>query len=139
MALAPATLRVQVVSADRMVWEGEAESVIARTVEGDIGILPHHEPLLAALVPCAAEVLCIDGQREIFAVKGGFMSVDNNRVALISSFARLATEISVADAEREHAAAVKALEAGDNDPETMAHLHRSEAALKAAHKVSGKA
>ena len=54
-----APLEVEVVSADRVVWSGDAINVIARTVEGDIGILPGHEPLLALLVPGACEGLCL--------------------------------------------------------------------------------
>ena len=66
-----AVLRVEVVAADRRVWEGEALSVVARTTEGDIGIMANHEPLLALLVPCAAEILTKDGKREVLAVDGG--------------------------------------------------------------------
>ena len=68
-------LFVDVVAADRRVWEGEALSVIVRTMEGDIGILPNHEPVLAVLVPSAAEVLTADGKREVIAVDGGFSTV----------------------------------------------------------------
>jgi len=72
-------LRVEVVAAEGIAWEGDALSVIARTTEGDIGVLPNHEPLLAALVPCAAEVLTTDGNREVVAIDGGFISVADNR------------------------------------------------------------
>ena len=56
-----APLRVKVVAADREVWSGEAVNIIARTTEGDIGILPGHEPILAALVPCAVTIITADG------------------------------------------------------------------------------
>ena len=55
-----AALNVSVVSADQEVWSGEASMVVARTVEGEIGILPGHEPMLAAL----------DGVFDAFAVDG---------------------------------------------------------------------
>lgn len=83
-------LFVEVVAADRRVWEGEALSVVARTTEGDIGIMANHEPLLALLVPCAAEILTKDGKREVLAVDGGFISVAENRVAILRQYGRLA-------------------------------------------------
>ena len=131
-------LFVDVVAADRRVWEGEAISVIARTTEGDIGIMANHEPLLAILVPSAAEVLSTEGTREVVAVDGGFLSVADNRVSLLSSYARLAHEISLPEAERELAAAQKALEGGDASTETMQHVHRASAQVRAAKRAAEK-
>src|SRR5690242_6806653 len=107
------TIRVEVVSATGIAWEGDALSVIARTTEGDIGILPNHEPFLAGLVPCAAEVLTVDGRREIVALYIGLISVADNRVALLSQFARVAEEIDLNAAEHELAAAEKRLNQGE--------------------------
>lgn len=128
-------LRVEVVAAEGIAWEGEALSVIARTSEGDIGILPNHEPLLASLVPCVAEVLTADGNREIVAIDGGFISVAENRVSLLSQFARVAAEIDLKAAEHELAAAEKRLNAGDIDEETRHHFLRAQAQVKAARLV----
>ena len=125
-------LTVEVVSATGIAWEGEAISVIARTTEGDIGILADHEPFLAGLVPCAAEVLTVDGRREIVALDGGFLSVADNRVSLLSQFARVAKEIDLKHAERELADAEKRLNAGETDEETMQHFRRAQAQVKAA-------
>ena len=125
-------LTVEVVSATGIAWEGEAISVIARTTEGDIGILADHEPFLAGLVPCAAEVLTVDGRREIVALDGGFLSVADNRVSLLSQFARVAQEIDLKAAEHELAAAEKRLDAGETDEETMQHYRRAAAQVKAA-------
>jgi F-type H+-transporting ATPase subunit epsilon len=126
------TIRVEVMSATGVAWEGEALSVIARTTEGDVGILPHHEPFLAAMVPCAAEVLTADGRREVLALDYGFISVADNRVSLLSQFARVAHEIDLNEAEHELAAAEKRLNAGDVDEETMQHHRRAQAQVKAA-------
>lgn len=126
-------LRVEVVSANGIAWEGEALSVIARTTEGDLGILPNHEPFLAALVPCAAEVLTADGNREVLALDGGFLSVADNRVSMLSQFAKVAREIDLSAAEHELAAAEKRLNAGDLDEETRQHYLRSQAQVRAAH------
>ncbi len=125
-------LRVEVVAAQGVAWEGDALSVIARTSEGDIGVLPNHEPLLASLVPCAAEVLTSDGRREILAIDGGFISVAENRVSMLSQYARVAAEIDLKAAEHELAAAEKRLNAGDIDEETRHHFLRAQAQVKAA-------
>ncbi len=128
-------LFVEVVAADRRVWEGEALSVIARTTEGDIGIMANHEPLLALLVPCAAEVLTKDGKREVLAIDGGFISVAENRVAILSQYGRLAHEILVEEAERERRAAWKRMNEGDNSEATRQHFNRAHAQLAAAKKA----
>ena len=126
------TIQVEVVSATGIAWEGEALSVIARTTEGDIGILPNHEPFLAGLVPCAAEVLTADGRREILALDGGLISVADTRVSLLSQFARVAKEIDLKAAEHELADAEKRLNEGEVDEETMQHFRRAQAQVKAA-------
>lgn len=126
------TLYVDVVAADRRVWEGDALSIVLRTVEGDIGILPHHEPFLAVLVPCATEILTPDGKREVVAIDGGFITVADNRVSVFSQYGRLAHEISVNEAERELMEADKRLNAGDNSEETRRHHDRATAQLAAA-------
>lgn len=125
-------LTVEVVSATGIAWEGKALSVIARTTEGDIGIMADHEPFLAGLVPCAAEVLTVDGMREIVALDGGLISVADNRVSLLSQFARIAQEIDLSAAEHELAAAEKRLNEGETDEETMQHFRRAQAQVKAA-------
>ena len=125
-------LRVEVVAAEGIAWQGDALSVSARTTEGDIGVLPNHEPMLASLVPCAAEVLGTDGNREVVVLDGGFISVADNRVSLLSPFARIAKEIDLKAAEHELAAAEKRLNAGEIDEETRHHYLRAQAQVKAA-------
>lgn len=127
---------VEVVAADRRVWEGDAISVVARTTEGDIGVLAHHEPLIAPLVASVSEVTTPDGRREIIVVDGGFLSVTPTRVALISPFAQLAHEISLEEAEHEFREAQKALDAGDNSSEVMQHYQRARAQIRAVHRVA---
>ena len=68
-------MQVEVVSADRVVWSGASPNIIAKTVEGEIGILPGHSPLLGVLEPSAVVIFTEDGGREIVAVEGGFISV----------------------------------------------------------------
>ena len=130
------TFWVEVVAANRVVWEGDAVALVARTVEGDIGILAHHEPLIAPLVPCVAEVTTADGRRELIAVDGGFVSVTWTRVALISPFAQLAREVSLSEAEAELREAEKRMEAGANDDETVRHFQRASAQVEAARRAA---
>lgn len=136
MAFDSTPLRVEVVSADGLIWEGDAVQVIARTTEGDIGILANHEPFLGVLVPGAAEVFTVDGIREVVAVDGGFLSVADNRVSLLNGYARMAKEISLAQAESELAKAQLALERGDVSTATMQHYHRASAQVRAAQKAA---
>lgn len=136
--MADDTLWVEVVCAEGRIWEGDARSVLARTTEGDIGILPRHEPILSVLVPCAAEVLTTGTEREIVAVDGGFISVADNRVSIISPNATLARSISLPEADAELARAQAALNQGNTDDETRRHYNRALAQVLAAQKVSGR-
>jgi len=131
-------LHVEVVSADRVIWSGESAGVVARTVDGDVGILPGHAPMLALLVPSACEVTTDAGEREIVAVDGGFISVADGRVSILSEFAQLGAELSVSDAERQVAEAEQMMEASDPDDNDEARkmLARAQGQLKAAHKRS---
>lgn len=138
MALVTEPIRVEVVSAEGRIWDGDATQVIARTTEGDIGILSNHEPLLAALVPHAAEVTTTGGQREIIAVEGGFISVADNRVSLISSSAIMAGHISLEEAERELGIATKLLNEGDISDDNVRRVNRATAQVKAAQKYQSR-
>jgi len=122
---------VQVVAADRLVFEGRATNLIVRTTEGDIGILPGHEPLLAALVPCAAEIVTDDGRREVIAVDGGFISVADGRVSLLSQFASLAGEITASEAQRELDELQRVIDSGDASDEDMHRYHVATAQVRA--------
>lgn len=128
-------LELRVVSADAVVWSGQADNVIAKTVEGDIGVLPGHEPVLALLAPGAVEVIEPGGMRQIMAVDGGFISVAQGRVSIISEYARMAAEITVDQAERALADARQRLDAGEGDDETRQAYRRAEAQVSAAHKA----
>ncbi|WP_420175331.1 F0F1 ATP synthase subunit epsilon [Luteococcus sp. OSA5] len=127
-------ISVEVVAADRRVWEGTATNVIVRTTEGDIGILAGHEPLLAALVPCAAEIVTTDGRRELVAIDGGFISVVDNQVNLVAQKASLFDEISVDQAQREHDELSVKHDAGEATDDEIHRLYLAQAQLKAAAK-----
>ena len=76
-------LSVEVVSPERRVWSGEAASVSARTLDGDIGILVDHAPLLGVLVPGVVTIKGVDGVKTDFDMSGGFISVNKNRVSIL--------------------------------------------------------
>jgi F-type H+-transporting ATPase subunit epsilon len=128
-------MQVEVVSADRVVWSGRSTNIIAKTVEGEIGILPGHSPLLAVLEPSAVVVFSDDGTREVVAVEGGFISVSQGRVSILSEYARLATEMSLREAERELDAAQQVLDSGDYSDEDRRRYDRASAQLRAAQKA----
>jgi len=83
-----AELTVSVVSADQEVWSGTASMVVARTTEGQIGILPGHEPLLAIL--SAGEVRITSGSESVTAnADDGFLSVEHDTVTVVARYAEL--------------------------------------------------
>ena len=78
------SLKVEMVAADRKVWEGEAKFVRARSIAGELGILPGHTPLLGVLVEGEVAIDSLDGQRHTVTVDGGFLSVDSNVVTIVA-------------------------------------------------------
>lgn len=77
-------LKVELVSPEKKVWSGDAVSVSARTLEGDLGILTDHAPLLGVLVDGKVTIKGTDGSVSEFNVAGGFLSVSNNRVSILA-------------------------------------------------------
>lgn len=135
MAEAGSSLRVEVVSADRSIWSGEARSITARTTEGDLGILPGHSPVLAVLVPSGVEVVTTDGSREVVAVDGGFVSVAQGRVSILSEYAAMGGEID-ADAARSELSELLARQSPETeDDELDAAIARAQARVKAAERA----
>lgn len=129
-------MEVQVVSADRVVWSGQSTSIIAKTVDGEIGILPGHSPVLGVLERGAAvSITTTHGEREVVGVDGGFISVGQGRVSILSEYATLSSEISVRDAEHELSEAERALDAGHDDDETRQRYQRARAQVAAARKA----
>ncbi|HKE99486.1 MAG TPA: F0F1 ATP synthase subunit epsilon [Actinomycetes bacterium] len=90
------TLEVHVVTPEREVWVGEASIVIARASDGDVGILPGHAPMVAALA-VGPLFLDVDGRRVAAAVDGGFIHVvdagERTRVDVLAENAELADEL----------------------------------------------
>ncbi|HET9127274.1 MAG TPA: F0F1 ATP synthase subunit epsilon [Propionibacteriaceae bacterium] len=133
----PESMHVDVVAANRLVWEGEGVNVIVRTTEGDIGILPGHEPVLAALVPCVATIVTPDGKQEVLALDGGFVLVADNRVSLLAQYATRSAEVSLEEAQRNVAELEKIMDTGDATTDQVHRLHLAQAQVKAAQVTAG--
>jgi F-type H+-transporting ATPase subunit epsilon len=126
-------LHVELVAADRTVWSGEAIMVIARTTEGDVGVLKNHAPLLSLLVDGVVDIQTADGDTLIAAVDAGFLSVANNRVSILSEHAELSHEI---DVERARLELEQAEAADDEDGALAVVVRRAEARIRAVEKAS---
>jgi len=121
------TLRLEVVTQERVVFEGDVEMVIAPGVEGELGILPRHAPLMTALT--TGILRAKRGEEEIvMAVSGGFMEVQPDRVVVMADAAERAEEIDVARAE----AARRRAEARLRSRQERVDFARAEAALRRA-------
>lgn len=131
-----APLEVEVVAADRVVWSGDAINVIARTVEGDIGILPGHEPLLALLVPGVVEIVTSDGRSESIAVDGGFISVAAGHVSVLSHHAKPGQEVGLERARREASTLEDKALRGEANDEELHHLRILQAQIRAGESVA---
>ncbi|MEP7055859.1 MAG: F0F1 ATP synthase subunit epsilon [Actinomycetota bacterium] len=127
-------MQVDLVSAERKLWSGEAEMVIARTTEGEIGILPGHAPMLGELGSGPVRIITPDGTEVVAAIHGGFLSVSGDGVSVLADIAELAADIDVARAQ---AAADRLRDAGEQHDEgaemhARAALARAMARLRAA-------
>jgi F-type H+-transporting ATPase subunit epsilon len=119
-----AELHVELVAVDREVWSGEATTVIAKTTEGEIGILPGHAPLLGEVAEGSTlRVLQPGGGEVTAAVHGGFLSVTDQGVTILAEVAELSDDI---DQGRARAALERARSEGDD-----AAVLRAESRLRA--------
>ncbi|MXY46126.1 MAG: F0F1 ATP synthase subunit epsilon [Chloroflexi bacterium] len=129
-----ATMRLEIVTAERRVYSEDVDMLVAPGIDGQLGILPNHAPLLTALQPGEIRV-DKDGEESYMAVSGGFLEVLSNRVTILADTAERAEEI---DIERAEAAVRRAQErissrASDRDLQrALMSLRRSQARLLAA-------
>ena len=127
-----ASMTVEVVSPERVLFSGEATMIITRTLGGgEIAFLPGHAPFLGALSENHTRVFLVDGSTLDIAVHAGFVEVGNNSVAILSDIAELGPDIDVARAEAARARAEERMRLED-DAEATAALNRATARLRAA-------
>jgi F-type H+-transporting ATPase subunit epsilon len=126
-------LHVELVAADRLVWSGEATMVIARTTEGDVGILPNHAPMLSVVIEGVVDIQTDEGETWVAAVDAGFLSVANNRISVLAERAEMSHEI---DLEKARHDLERAKAAGENDDAAAEAYRRAAARIRAVEKAS---
>jgi len=93
-----ASIRLDIVTAERIVYSGDVDLVVAPGIEGQLGILPHHAPLMTTLQ--VGELWVKKGREEFsLAISGGFLEVRPDRVIILADAAERAEEIDIARAE----------------------------------------
>ena len=95
----PPAFEVEIITPERTEYSGDAVSLVAPAIEGYLGVLAHHAPLLTTLGVGETRVTAADGQAIYFAVSGGFLEVADNRAILLPDAAERADRIDVSRAE----------------------------------------
>jgi len=126
-------LTVQIVTPEReVVVCDDAELVIARGIEGEVGIMPGHAPLLIALSVGPLTLVRSGNRREVLAVDGGFLQVSRDQVIVLAEYAVLPTEVDVGATEAEIAELRQRILAESEAEELKRRLARAEAAYAVA-------
>ena len=117
-------LLLEIVTPERQVFSEEVDSVVCPGVEGELGILPHHAPLLTTLGVGELKIRR-GGQEEFFAIAGGFLQVRPDKVVVMAETADMASEIDVEKAQEARREAEKALESGFQEGADLAAARAS--------------
>jgi F-type H+-transporting ATPase subunit epsilon len=125
-------LEVALVAAERTVWQGQAKIVIARTTDGDVGILPGHAPLLGLLQGGTVQVRTVDDEYFVAAAPDGFISVANDRVSILAENAEMGHDIDLEEARRD---LERALATGSDTEGAQEDVRLAEARVRAAEKA----
>lgn len=121
-----AEITTELVAVERPLWTGKATSVTAQTTEGEIGVLPGHQPFLGQLVNNGTVTIkTADGETLVAAVEGGFVSVSTAKISILADSASWASEVNLAEAEANLTS---------EDPVVKA---KAEAEVRAARRASG--
>ena len=127
------TFQVELVSPEAITYSGEAEMVIARTLEGgDIAFQPGHVPFIGVLAVWSVEVIRPDGDRDVFAVHRGFVQVAGTKISVLSDVSEKSSEIDVERAQQAKDNAEEKLSQNDEDIEATDALARAELRLQVA-------
>jgi F-type H+-transporting ATPase subunit epsilon len=109
------TVHCDIVSAEKQLFSGLVELVVAAGVEGDLGVMPGHAPLLTRLKPGPVRVKKQNGDEEVFYVSGGFLEVQPKLVTVLADTAERAQDMDGAQAEEARQRAKEALEGKNAD------------------------
>ena len=129
-----ATMRLEIATAERVVYSEDVEILVAPGMDGQLGILPNHAPLLTALQPGEIRVVR-EGEESYMAVSGGFLEVMANRVTILADTAERAEEIDIERAEEAMQRAQERIESSVSAMDlqrALASIRRSQARLLAA-------
>lgn len=131
---------VQVLTPEGVVHDGVAAMVVAPSVGGEVGILPRHVPLIAALQPGRTRLKMLDESEVVMATTEGYIAVEDDRVLIMVEQAELAGNIDRARAELALSAAQEAIQAAGDDEVALAAaqaaLRRAENRLKVVDKTA---
>ena len=123
------TLQVAQVIPDRQLGSGEARTVIAKTMEGDIGVLTGHSPVFGVLSEASVVRILTEGAEVRAAVSGGFLSVHDDQVSVLAAQAQLGEEVDIEEARQDLATA---LAEGQHGAEDSPAVKYARARLRAA-------
>ena len=116
------TLHAALVIPDRELWSGEARIVIAKTTEGDIGVLTGHAPVFGVLAEASVVEILTEDAEVRAAVSGGFLSVADDRVSILAAQAQLGGEVNVEEARQELATALAEAVPGTKESATIRYV-----------------
>ena len=117
-------LHLEIVTPERLAYEGDVDAVVCPGIEGELGILPHHAPLLTTLGFGELRIRT-GGQEESFAIAGGFLQVRPDKVVVMAETADLASEIDLEAAEQARRDAERQLSEGYVDGADLARARAS--------------
>ncbi len=122
------TVQVNIVTPDGPVYDSEVAMVIAKTVSGEIGVLPGHIPLVAPLTIGGVQLKNAEGKSDFVAISGGFIEVRPDKVSILAPSAEVASSIDLARAQEAKARAEERLKGKKDEVD----FQRAELALKRA-------
>ena len=113
------TLHLEIVTPERLAYSDDVDMVLVPGIEGELGILPHHTPLVSLLGMGELKIRK-DGYEESFAIVGGFLQVRPDKVVVMAETANLASEIDLEKAQEARKEAQRALESGFHEGSDLA-------------------
>ena len=123
-----ATIKLEIVSPDRVVYAADIDMLIARSTGGEIGILPKHIPLVTGLQPHAMKIH-VDAKEQLIAVAGGFMEVTPDKITVLATAAEEPIDIDINRAQRAYERAQERLQKLREDSEEASIIDEQRASL----------
>lgn len=125
-------LTVELVSPEKVIFSGEAETVMARTSDGEIAFQAGHVPFVGVLVPGKLKISLTDNTTQELAAHSGFIEVSHGKVTVLTDVVEFADEIDVPRAQAAKERAAQAMSADASDDDARAAYRRADARLNTA-------